>query len=369
MKKSTTSIAVSLFVLSLVNPCVHAGITADMKEGKPEFKAMSQLAFGPEGVLFIADTKAAAIFAVATGDTKPATSTASIKAEAINQKIAALAGTSADQIMIEDLAVNPISRQAYLAVSRGRGPDAVPLLVRVKPDGQPELVSLDKVKFSRAELPNPAPDAMVGQGKRESNRRLEAITDIAYADGKLLVAGLSNEEFASTLRVIPVFFRNVDRGMSVEIFHGAHGGFETRAPVRTFVPYKVGNQEQVLAAYTCTPLVQFALNDLKPGAKIQGKTIAEFGNGNRPLDIIVYQKDGKDYLLLANSARGVIKVAAEQITGAAPITEKVATTQGLAFEKIAWQGITQLDRLDGTHAIVVRAGAGNLLNLETLALP
>jgi hypothetical protein len=110
------------------------------------------------------------------------------------------------------------------------------------------------------------------------------------------------------------------------------------------------------------------LSDLKPGAKIQGKTIAEFGNRNRPLDIIVYQKDGKDYLLLANSARGVIKVAAEQITGAAAITQKVADTQGLAFEKIAWDGINQLDRLDGRHAVVVRT-AGNSLNLETLALP
>ncbi len=46
---------------------------------------------------------------------------ATIRAEGINQKIAALAGTTAEQIVIEDLEVNPISRQAYLAVSRGRG--------------------------------------------------------------------------------------------------------------------------------------------------------------------------------------------------------------------------------------------------------
>jgi len=51
------------------------------------------------------------------------------------------------------MAVNPASRSAYLAVSRGRGPDAIPVLVRVKSDGQPEVVALDKVKFSRGELP------------------------------------------------------------------------------------------------------------------------------------------------------------------------------------------------------------------------
>lgn len=341
-----------------------------MKEGKADFKTMSQLAFGPDGVLFIADTKAAAITAIVLDDLKPTTHAPSIKAEAINHKIAALAGANADEIVIEDLAVNPLSRHAYLAVSRGRGPDAVPLLVRVKADGQPELVSLERVRYSRVDLPDPAADAMVGQGNRQSNRRMEAITDIAYADGKLLVAGLSNEEFASTLRAIPYPFQEATRGTSVEIYHGAHGQYETRAPVRTFVPYKVGQQHHLLAAYTCTPLVQFALSELKPGAKIQGKTIAEFGNRNRPLDIIVYQKDGKDYLLLANSARGVIKVAAEQITPQAEsITTKVADTHGLKFEKTDWVGVTQLDRLDNRYAVVVRSGANRAFDLDTLALP
>lgn len=370
MNKPTCLFALSVLALGLA-PRAFAVAPAEMKEGQPAFKTMSQLAFGPDGVLFVADTKAAAIVAIATGDTGPAPQATSLKAEAINEKIAALVGTSADQIVIEDLAVNPLSRRAYLAVSRGRGPDAVPLLVRVNADGQPELVSLTHVRYARAELPDPAADSVVGQGNRQSNRRLEAITDIAYADGKLLVAGLSNEEFASTLRVIPYPFQHVGRGTAVEIYHGAHGQYETRAPVRTFVPYRVGNKDHLLAAYTCTPLVQFALGDLQPGAKIQGKTIAEFGNRNRPLDIIVYQKDGKDYLLLANSARGVIKVAAEQITpDAEAITAKVAETKGLQFEKLDWSGVAQLDRLDNRYAVVVRTtGTGGALNLETLALP
>lgn len=369
MKNPTTRIAVSLLSCVLLTSGVRAGVLSGLKEGKPEFKAISQIAFGPEGILFIADTKAAAITAIATEDTRAASGSGAIKVEAINQKIAALAGTSADQIVIEDLAVNPLSRQAYLAVARGKGPDAVPLLVRVKADGQPEIVALEKVKFSRVALPNPAADATVGEGKRQSNRRLEAITDIAYADGRLLVAGLSNEEFASTLRSIPFPFTTVDRGTAVEIYHGAHGAFETRAPVRTFVPYKLGSEEHLLAAYTCTPLVQFALKDLKPGAKIMGKTIAEFGNGNRPLDMIVYQKDGKDYLLLANNRHGVLKVAAEQIAGASSITAKVSGTKGLAFEKVNWEGVVQLDRLDSRNALVVQSGAAGTFHLATLALP
>lgn len=367
MKTFTCFLALAAIALGPVAGA-RAALTDGMTEGAPAFKQMSQLTFGPEGVLFVADTKSAAIFAIATGDTKAVSTAPSIKAEAINQKIASLLGTAADQVVIEDLAVNPLSRQVYLAVSRGKGPDAAPLLLRVKADGQPELVALEKVRYSRVDLPNAPEDAMVGQGNRAANRRLEAITDIAYADGRVLVAGLSNEEFSSTLRAIAFPFKTADRGTAVEIYHGAHGAFETRSPVRTFIPYKIGGQSHVLAAYTCTPLVQFAIDELKPGAKIQGKTIAEFGNRNRPLDIIVYQKDGKDYLLMANSARGVIKVAAEQISGAASITTQVADTKGLAFEKIAWEGVAQLDQLDSRNAIIVRTVAGSM-NLETIALP
>jgi len=264
-----------VLALGLALPAVGgSNWTADMKEGKVELKSAGPLAFGPEGILFIADTKAAAIVAVATGDTKPSSAKLT-KVEGINQKVAGLLGSSADQILIDDLAVNPISRNTYLAVSRGRGADATPVLIRVKTDGQPELVSLDKVKFSRAELPDAPVDGVVGQGGRQSNPRRESITDIAFLEDRLLIAGLSNEEFASTLRAVPFPFKTVGNGTSVEIYHGAHGKFETRSPVRTFVPFKIGNEPHLLAAYTCTPLVQFPLSQLKPGAKIKGKTIAE----------------------------------------------------------------------------------------------
>jgi len=354
----------------------HAASAADwmagMKEDKPVFKSMSQLAFGPEGILFVADTKAAAIFALATGDTTPAAGSQPLKVEGINAKIAALLGTSADQILLDDLAVNPISHNAYLAVSRGRGPDAVPVLMRVKTGGHLELVSLDKAKFSRAELPDAPVDGVVGQGKGQGNPRQESITDIAFLEDRVLVAGLSNEEFASSLRAIPFPFKTVANGTSVEIYHGAHGRFETRAPIRTFVPFNVGNQPQLLAAYTCTPLVQFPVSDLKPGAKLKGKTIAELGNRNRPIDMIVYHKDGKDYLLLANSSRGVMKISTDDIEKVEGITAPVPDggKKGLSYETIeGWTGVEQLARLDDGHAILIRRTPAGALNLESPALP
>jgi len=370
MKTITSLLVVSVFGLFL--DAQAADLTAGMKQGKAEFKSMGPLAFGPDSILFVADTKAAAISAIAIGDKATKADAKALKIEGINQKLAALLGTTADQVLIDDMVVNPASHNVYLAVSRGRGPDATPVLVRVKGDGQPELVSLDNVRFARAELPDAPVEGVVGEGNRQSNPRRESITDIAFLEDRVLVAGLSNEEFASTLRAIPFPFKTVANGTSVEIYHGAHGRFETRAPVRTFVPFKVGNEPHLLAAYTCTPLVQFPLSELKPGAKIKGKTIAELGNRNRPLDMIVYQKGGKDYLLLANSSRGIMKINTDNIEKAENISDPVRDggKKGLNYETIeSWKGIDQLDRLDAQHAVVLRRGDAGSLNLESLPLP
>jgi len=349
-----------------------ANWTAGMKEGKVVLKSVGPLAFGPDGIFFVSDTKAAAILAIDTGDTKAPASSGPLQVKGINQKIAALLGTAADQLLINDLAVNPISHNTYLAVSRGRGPDAIPVLVRVKTDGQSEVVSLESVRSSRAELPDAPVEGMVGQGNRQSNPRQESITDIAFFEDRVLVAGLSNEEFASTFRAIPFPFKTVANGTSVEIYHGSHGRFETRSPVRTFVPFKVGNDPQLLAAYTCTPLVQLPLSALQPGAKLKGKTIAELGNRNRPLDMVVYQKDGKSFLLLANSSRGVMKINTDQIESMAGISNPVpdGEKKGLPYETVAgWTGVDHLDLFDDKNALVLRRGEGSYLNLESLPLP
>jgi hypothetical protein len=370
MKRSILPLLLVILTIGmLANGAGTASWTADLKEGKPAFQFMGPLAFGPGGILFVADTKSAAVTAIATGDVK-SSAAKPIKIEGIDQKLASLLGTSPDQIQIQDLAVNPISHTAYLAVMRGRGPDAAAVLVRVKSDAQLEAVSLDKIKFSRAELPNPPADAVVGQGNRQSNPRQESITDIAFVEGRVVIAGLSNEEFASTLRAVSFPFNNLASPTSVEIYHGNHGRFETRAPVRTFAPFKVGGQQHLLAAYTCTPLVQFSMSELKPGAKIQGKTIAELGNMNRPLDMIVYDKDGKTYLLMANSSRGVMKINTDNIDKAESIIAPVQGKKGLTYETMTgWTGVDQLDRLDEKYAMVVRRVEGGSVNLESLPLP
>jgi hypothetical protein len=342
-------------------PLHAADLTASLHQGKPDLKSIGPIAFGPEGIVFIGDPQGAAIFAVDTADRPAQPATGAVKVEGLDGKVASLLGTDAAQLLINGLAVNPASGLVYLSVSRGKGPDAMPVLLRVDRQGKIEDVPLGDVKFARATLSNAA----------TKNRR-EAITGLAYLNGKVIVAGLSNEEFASKLRVIPFPFTETDRGASIEIFHGSHGQLETRSPVRTFVTYEIKGEPNVLAAYTCTPLVKIPVAELKAGEKVKGTTVAELGNMNQPLDMIVYQKDGKDYILMANSRRGVMKITTEGIDTIEPITKPVRSkpTAGLPYETVAsLKGVMHLAKLDKDNAVILAKGDGAALNLETVPLP
>ena len=183
-------------------------------------------------------------------------------------------------------------------------------------------------------------------------------------------AGLSNEEFASKLRTVQYPFTAADSGASVEIYHGAHGQFETRSPVYTFVPYKVNNQMNLIAGYLCTPLVKFPVDSLKPGGKVMGTTIAELGNGNRPIDMILYKKDGKDFLLMSNTSRGVMKIPTDRFASEPGIKERIAGKAGIPYETIATMtGVEQLDLLDETRTLILARSTAGALNLEAVALP
>jgi len=338
------------------------------QSGKPDLKSAGPIAFGPDGVLFVADPAGAAVFAIEVPKAKPVEGKAGeFKVAGVDAKVASLLGTTAGDILINDLAVQPGSSVAYLSVSRGKGPAGTPALVTVDSQGAVALVGLDKVNYAKVALSN-APEADA-KDKRGNSLRNESITDLAYIDGRVLVAGLSNEEFASKLRAFRFPFGKEEDDTSIEIYHGAHGAFETRAPVRTFVPLIVAGEPQILAAYTCTPLVRFPLSDLKPGAKVRGTTIAELGNRNRPLDIVSYEKDGKTYLLIANSARGVMKVTTETIADQKGITEKVADKAGLAYETLeALKGVEHLDKLSPTQALLL-VRTGDAVGLESIQLP
>jgi hypothetical protein len=127
----------------------------------------------------------------------------------------------------------------------------------------------------------------------------------------------------------------------------------------------------VLAAYTCTPLVKIPLSQLKPGEKVKGVTIADLGAGNQPLDMVPYKKDGHDYILIANSSRGLVKLKADGLGSFAAIDSptQVDGPAGVPYDKLDLKNVQQLAASDAGNAVVLVGQAGGPLTLETIALP
>src|SRR5437868_4014169 len=109
MRLTTFTVALCLTAV-LAFSASSTGLTP----GKAELKSAGPLAFGTDGILFVGDSVGAAIVALDTEDSKPGKGGA-VDIKGINEKIAALLGTAPDQILINDVEVNPISKKVYMS--------------------------------------------------------------------------------------------------------------------------------------------------------------------------------------------------------------------------------------------------------------
>jgi len=228
---------------------------------------------------------------------------------------------------IEDMAMRPGTDEAYVAVSVGAAKTAA--IVIVRSDGSARALDLKSAKSSEAAL-ELAPDDGLEFWDHIPERSF-TVTDMKWRDGKLYVAGLSNQDFASSLRVIPYPFQGKSTIASVEIYHASHDEIETRAPIRAMTFAELDGKPYLVAAYTCTPVVTIPLDALTDGAHVRGKTIGELGSRNTPSRMLSYtiasdgdRKDGRpakmtSYIMLTNVHRGADVI---------PLSEVEAATKG-----------------------------------------
>ncbi len=234
-------------------------------------------------MLLIGDGAGSQVFAVETGDTKSSDKPAP-KMPAIDVQLAATLGASPKGVEIIDLAVNPVSGKAYIAVRKQDEKAYVILTVHGDAIGKFELAD---VTYARTEL------VAGGKGK------IDLVTDVAWADDRVIAAGRSNEEFASKIFSIdaPLTHDGKSKVYSAETYHVQHGRWETKAPMTVVIPLKEDGKTYVVGAFACTPIVKYAIDEIKPEATVKGTSILELGSGNQPRDMFVYEKDGKPYVL------------------------------------------------------------------------
>src|SRR6185312_5713465 len=341
--------------LSIIATACLLGLSANVFAA--DVKSISRLAAGPDNILFIADWKAAEVHAIKLPPAPSKRAGVTFNILDLEDLLSAQVGGA--KVTVEDMVVRPGTSEVYVAISYGAQKN--PALFVVSSDRKVRRVDLKAAPSTEVALRD-APTPNEKFWKRMPERSF-TVTDMKWHDGELFVAGLSNQDFASTLRRIRYPFDAKQSITSIEIFHTGHNLIETRAPIRAMSFEDLGGKPYLVAAYTCTPLVTIPLDDLKDGAHIRGKTIAELGYGNTPADMISYTRteQGKteDFLLLLNFERGASLIPVWQVeaAGAGPgFNQSVpfGQTAGLEVTAAPLAGALRLDNLDEKSFIIVR---------------
>jgi hypothetical protein len=352
--------------------------------GSGPLRSAGALAFGPDAVLFVGDIRAAAVhaFALRPTDATPQTGVelgnfhnfeGRDLVRALDVKLAALFGTTYDKIVVNDMVVHELTQQIFISVERGRSTDALPAIVKVN-HGELEVVDLSQIPHSQVGIPDePAPGNMM----EFYPQRTFAITDIKYYKGEIIVTGVSNQRFASTLHRIPYPFTAKMATSTIEIWHPVHGEWETRAPIIRHLVKEVQGEPHLFAVYGCTPLVRFPLASLKDGAHVRGDVIGQLGYGANPLDLLTFTNpfDKKEYLLVTIDTRSASQIAVLDLATANPEPTGgpiVFTPGGLGRT----QGLLPIDAynfavLNPKWAVEIHRhpNTGYRLDISTLAMP
>lgn len=326
--------------------------------------------------LFSADVARATILAFELPPEEAAVDGAEIRVDRLGTKLAALLGVDRADAVIRGLSVHPVSHAAYLAVARGRGAEAGPAIVRAGVDGELSVVEtagLPVTTFALDDAPAADDDRkdvwLDGIDPASQPREIHgvtlaiaqvplqrsSITGLAWVDGNLAVAGLSNEEFSSRLRLLPYPFDGNAAETSVEIFHVDHGKYETQSPIRALTSFENGSS--ILASYTCTPVVHFDVDELRGEGLVRGRTVAELGPMNQPFSLVSYDKGGEEYLLVSNTRHPLLKIPAASIAGQEPLDvplSEPSASLGIPREELEHPGVTWMASLDRSSIVVVQ---------------
>jgi hypothetical protein len=329
-------------------------LPAGFVEGTLDLKSAGALTFGPGNVLFVGDSRGGAVYALALDDRTPDPHRGEVGIDNLEKRLGKLLSIAADQVVVRDMAVNPATQHLFFSVALGRGVDAKPAIVRSTLAGELSLVPLENATFSKLPLTDaPTETAKTPWG---ASSRAMAVTDLAFVNGELFVAGLSNEAFASTLRRAKFPFTSGSRATTLEIFHTSHGKYETAAPIETFLPYTVNGKPALLAGYGCAPLAAFDLADLDREKHVRGRTLAELGGGNRPSDMVSVAYNGKRSVIIANSNRTLMRMAATDIDRSEPVVTAASREKpiiGTPYTPLAVIGVMQLDVLNSEHIVML----------------
>jgi len=327
-------------------------------------QSASVLEFADDNTLFVADSMGGAIHAYElTGNAAAPEKPAPYNLLDLDGILAEALGVEAGRLTYHDLAVHPVTRDAYVSLTAFVDGAEAAVVVTLTRDGMVTRLDLANLPSDTFTIQDPA-DAEVTFW-RDIPAATFTVTDLDYANGELFVSGLSTGEFASTLRRVPYPFTDHTASTGIVIYHAAHNQNETRAPIRAMTVVDIDGAPTVVAAYTCTPLVAVPVSALEDGANITGKTIAELGYGNTPLEVLDFSMtdvagNTQDVVLVINREMDADLITMDALTGAVAaegITTPISglgDTMGVATTPFPLSGVYQAAEQDAEFLVTLR---------------
>ena len=273
MKSFATLVAALVALAALPAPAGAAPAAAQ--------SSVSKIAFGPSATLFAADWKAGRMYAYRL-PRAVAEANRPFNLTDLQRPLAHALGTQ--RFTIRDLAMRPGTAEAYIAVEADG--DGRPAIVRVTPSGRASELDLAALPSTSTALEAAGGDLQFWDRLPE---REYTVTDMKWHAGRLVVAGLANRDFSSTLRILRYPF-GAHAIASIETYHTVHDQLETRAPIRAMTFATIGGTDTLLAGYLCSPLVAISVARLVDGARVRAKTLAELGVAGIPQSMIAYDQ-------------------------------------------------------------------------------
>jgi len=337
-------------------------------------RSVGIMTFVDENTLVIADWRAGELHALHLQPVPPS-APKPFNLKDVSGPIAHALHTDPENLRFEAMAFRPVTELSYITLSIVQGTTTpTPALVAVDATGKVVVVDLKKVSQTSTEIQDaPASDKTLWRDVPEATY---TVTDMVYYDNKLYVAGLSNASFASTLRVYAFPFTGAVTASSIEMYHAVHDQLETRAPIRKMAVLMLNGEPTLLAAYTCTPLVTIPIKDLKDGAHILGKTIAELGWGSMPVDMLTFDIGQGPMVLLINSHRSADLLSVAAIAQASsqpglmmPIKWPSEPLLGVKSTYIPMPGVAQVGAQDTQYLAALRRNeASGVMELVSIRL-
>ncbi len=338
-----------------------SAMASDVSGYEPQ--SLSVLEFGGANVLFAADQQQNRVYAFELRkipDTTRNLDVAPYNFVGFGSKLAEHLGVGPFAISYHDLAVHPVTKAAFISASVKTEDGVRSELIRVTADGAIASIDYRTLSYTSVAL-SETPDPEVTFWRDIPAASL-SVTDFEFDDGVLYIAGLSNGEFASTLRQVAYPFKGAAQLTSVEMFHTAHNQNETRAPIRAMSIATINGEKTLIAAYTCTPLVTIPASELQDGAHVVGKTIAELGYGNTPVEVLTVtaynmERQPEEFVLVINREMSANLIKLEDLAQAPGLDKAfsgLGDTLGVDGTHVPFAGTLQADDQDAQHILALR---------------